>query len=151
MFYPTQVRQIQFPAGYLAAPAGARVTRSYKFGFIINQMALQDFFFLCIFFCKLGCFGYKNILLFWIQRIVKVSLLNTVLFLCQLTCCWIPVSTRMNQEVSSTHTTTTASVARIIMIDHGLAAVLVMLEPRQRSPSTLHAYVAEGGVINNEP
>lgn len=37
------------------------------------------------------------------------------------------------------------------MIDHGLAAVLAMLEPRQRSPSTLHAYVAEGGVINNEP
>jgi hypothetical protein len=55
----------------------------------------------------------------------------------------------MNQEVS-THATT-ASMASIIVIDQGLAAVLAMLEPRQRSPSTLHAYVAEGGgFINNE-
>jgi hypothetical protein len=54
----------------------------------------------------------------------------------------------MNQEVS-THATT-ASMASIIVIDQGLAAVLAMLEPRQRSPSTLHAYVAEGGIINNE-
>jgi hypothetical protein len=67
----------------------------------------------------------------------------------RLTCCWIPVSTTMNQEVS-THATT-ASMASIIVIDQGLAAVLAMLEPRQRSPSTLHAYVAEGGgFINNE-
>ncbi len=66
----------------------------------------------------------------------------------QLTCCLIPVSTTMNQEVS-THTTT-SSMAEIIMIDRGLAAVLAILEPRQRSPTTLHTYVAERGVNNNE-
>ena len=69
----------------------------------------------------------------------------------QLTCCLIPVSTTtMNQEVS-THTTP-GSMAEIIMIDRGLAAVLAILEPRQRSPTTLHTYVAEleRGVNNNE-
>lgn len=125
--------------------------------FFNDQMALQVLYFLGFFFCKLACFGYKSIHLFWFQRIVKVSLLCLQSEQCMLSApadllldC--SLHTVMNQEVS-THTTTATTSARaaIIAIDQGLAAVLAMLEPRQRSaPSTLHTYVVEGGVKINE-
>jgi hypothetical protein len=54
----------------------------------------------------------------------------------------------MNQEVSG-HAG--IIVARNIMIEQRLAAVLAILEPRQRAPSILHQYVAEGGVQTSAP
>jgi len=149
--------RLDFPqVSWLRLPAQQRLGVT-DLVFFNNQMALQVLYFLGFFFCKLACFGYKSILLFWFQRIVKVSLLCLQSEQCML---FAPADllldcslhTVMNQEVS-THTTTatTSSRAAIIVIDQGLAAVLAMLEPRQRSaPSTLHTYVVEGGVKINE-
>jgi hypothetical protein len=93
VFLATQVRQNQFSAGWLPAPAGAgrntlqlhlrsRDLRlpaqgdlDYKFGFISDGSSGFWFFFGFFGCCKLALFCYKKTLLLWFQRIVKVSLL----------------------------------------------------------------------------
>ena len=144
--------RLDFPqVSWLRLPAQQRLGVT-DLVFFNNQMALQVLYFLGFFFCKLACFGYKSILLFWFQRIVKVSLLCLQSEQCML---FAPADllldcslhTVMNQEVS-THTTTatTSSRAAIIVIDQGLAAVLAIHQPLQRSPTTLlHRYVSEEG------